>query len=107
MDFFEENYFQKYLSSSYEIEKWLESMDNEHLQLWTFLSKHVTDPERFNRLKEQLTWLKFQKDYYANIGNLKNLAEDFNWVVQNFNLEFELTEESKFPYLPKPEKEEI
>jgi len=105
MDFFDEYYYSKEFIDSKQMDHWMQSLESECKQMRNFLKDHVSDQATFDELKDQLSWLKFQMDFYERTGNIYNLIDDFNWVVSNFNKDLHLADNQRFPYIPSPKKE--
>ena len=64
-----------------------------------YLAANVDSGVLKEKLADQLVWLKYQIDHYAETENIEMLEENYNWVVSNFNHDLRLQEQEQFPYL--------
>jgi len=71
------------------------NIDEERLKMAEYLESHPLDDRARDKLHDQLTWLKFQIDYCLDGGEIDLLIDDYNWVADNFNSEYD---EEEFPF---------
>ena len=64
-----------------------------------YLRDHAADGKVKERLKDQLTWLKYQVVYYHKSHDIKLLESNFNWVISNFNRDLRLKSSDLFEYM--------
>ncbi|MCF7806768.1 MAG: hypothetical protein K9M13_03865 [Simkaniaceae bacterium] len=68
-----------------------------------FLNTESVSPALRERLQDQLVWLKSQVEKQEIDYDPFDIADRFNWVVENFNTSLNLPEEERFNYFSELE----